>query len=218
MATRERPGDRGARDARELGDALRRELRTTRIGLSMSIDAAARRAGISPAALWRLEQGRIAEPTLAHVCRAARAVGMRASVRLYPLDELVRDTPQLRVLERFARVLAPPLRMAREVRLPLGGDQRAWDARITDGQRSASVEAESKLTDVQAVSRRVALKQRDDPECGPVLLLLARTAHNRRVLAEHREALRAQFPLDGGAILRALRQGRLPPAGGIVML
>jgi hypothetical protein len=51
-----------------------------------------------------------------------------------------------------------------------------------------------------------------------VILLVARTELNRRVLVEHREALREQFPLDGAAILRELRAGRVPKAGGILML
>jgi transcriptional regulator with XRE-family HTH domain len=218
MATRERPGDRGAREARDLANTASHELRAARISLSMSLDAAAQRAGLSAAALWRLETSRVAEPTLVNVARAARAVGLRASLKLYPIDELVRDTPQLRIIERFAVVLAPPIRLAREVGLPIPGDRRAWDARITDGERTASIEAESKLTDVQAVARRVDLKSRDDPGAGAVILLLNRTAHNRRVLAEHREALRTQFPLDGGAILQDLRRGRVPAASGILLL
>ena len=71
---------------------------------------------------------------------------------------------------------------------------------------------------MQELSRRIARKQRDDPRAGVVILVVNRTAHNRRVLAAHREALREQFPLDGAAILRALRNGRVPPASGILML
>jgi hypothetical protein len=53
---------------------------------------------------------------------------------------------------------------------------------------------------------------------GVVILLVNDTAANRRVLAAHREALRARFPLDGRAILQALRAGRAPTASGIVVL
>jgi hypothetical protein len=51
-----------------------------------------------------------------------------------------------------------------------------------------------------------------------VILVVARGAHNREVLREHREALRGTFPLDGAEILRAFGAGRLPAASGIVML
>ena len=101
--------------------------------------------------------------------------------------------------------------------MPIASDPRAWDGRITDGERTASIEGEARLDDVQAVSRRIELKVRDDPDAGVVILLLNHTAHNRRVLAAHREALRGQFPLDGAAVALALRRGRVPPASGILL-
>jgi hypothetical protein len=165
-----------------------------------------------------LERAVLAEPTIEQFAGAARAAGLKLTLKLYPDEELVRDTPQLALIDRLQRVLAPTLRLRREVPLPMRGDQRAWDARISGDGGTASVEGETRLGDVQAVSRRVALKQRDDPLAGVVILVVNRTTHNRRVLAEHREALRAQFPLDGAAILRALRAGRVPPASGILLL
>jgi hypothetical protein len=51
-----------------------------------------------------------------------------------------------------------------------------------------------------------------------VLLVAARTRHNRAVITEHRGALRELFPLDGAAVLRALAAGRVPDAGGILLL
>lgn len=184
----------------------------------MSIAAAARRAGISASQLGRIERAELRRPSTEQVYRAARAVGLEPSLRLYPAGPRVRDSAQLAVLARFERLLAPPLRMPREVPIPLAGDQRAWDARVTDGTRAASVEAESKLWDAQATERRIALKSRDDPHAGPVLLVLNKTAHNRRILAEHREALRARFPLDGAAIAKALRAGTVPSTGGIILV
>ncbi len=157
-------------------------------------------------------------PGFEGLCRAARAVGLKPAFRLFPTGEPVVDAPQLAVLARLQRTLAVPLRSNREVGLPIAGDLRAWDLRVTDGRSTASIDAEARLDDVQAVARRVALKTRDDPDCGVVILVLNRTSHNRHVLAEHREALRSQFPLDGGAILRALRAGRIPAASGILLV
>ena len=218
MATRERPGDRGAADARRLGQELGRELRLTRQRTGLSLRAAASRAGMSPGQLARIELGGLRRTTIDHVARAGRAVGLRASVRLYPDGPPVHDRASLAVLDRFERVLAPPLRMVREVALPIRGDLRAWDGRIRDRDGTASVECEGKLEDIQAVTRRIALKRRDDPDAGAIILLVNRTDRNRRVLAEHREALRAAFPLDGAAILRELRAGRVPRASGILVL
>jgi transcriptional regulator with XRE-family HTH domain len=218
MATRQRPGDLGAEDARRQLEAAGREIRSARVSLGMSLERAGRRAGVSPSQQGRIERHEIRHPTYEQVCRAARAVGLEASLRLYPSDDPVRDTGQLAVLARFEAILGPPLLMRREVPLPHAGDRRAWDGRVLGGERPASIEAEARLHDAQAVARRVALKHRDDPGAGVVILLVARSRHNRRVLADHREALRLQFPLDGAAIARELRLGRIPKASGIIML
>jgi transcriptional regulator with XRE-family HTH domain len=166
----------------------------------------------------RLERGGIARPTVDQLCRAARAVGLAPSMRVFPTGARLNDAGQLPLLARLEAMLARPLVMRREVGIRIPGDLRAWDARITDGRLTASTDAEARVGDIQALARRTALKQRDDPEAGVVFLVLNRTAHNRSVLAEHREALRAQFPLDGAAIARALRRGIVPPAGGIILV
>jgi transcriptional regulator with XRE-family HTH domain len=218
MATRERAGDRGAEDARErLGEASR-ELRLARRSAGLSLAAAARRAGLSPTRLGDIERRKVMSPGFEGLCRAARAVGLKPAFRLYPSGEPVVDSPQLAVLGRLEKTLGRPLAMSREVALPIVGDLRAWDVRITDGRARASIDAEARLHDIQAVARRVALKARDDPGCGSVILVLNRTAHNRHILAEHRESLRAQFPLDGAAILRAFRVGQIPATGGILLI
>jgi transcriptional regulator with XRE-family HTH domain len=218
MTTRQRIAALGASDARRLAVEVGREIEAARRSAGATQRSVAARAGISASQLGRIERGELRRPSLDVLCRAARAAGFAASLKLYPEGPRLRDAGQLRVLARFDRVPVPPLRTSREVRLPIPGDQRAWDERLTDGETSASVECEVHLHDVQAVQRRIALKQRDDPTAGIVILLLADTAHNRRALAEHREALRAQFPLDGGAILRALRAGRIPAASGLLLL
>ena len=218
MPTRQRPGDLGADDARRLGEATGREIRAARRKLGMSLDTAARRAGMSPSQLGRLERGVIRRPTLEQLSRAARSVGHKPWFALYPAGAPVRDAPQLALLARFERLLAPPLRLQREVALPIPGDLRAWDGRIAHDGRTASIEGVSRLDDVQEVTRRIELKVRDDPEAGAVILVLNRTAHNRHILAAHREALRVGLPLDGAAIARELRNGRIPRAGGVILL
>jgi transcriptional regulator with XRE-family HTH domain len=217
VPARQRSGDKGALEARALFSAALREIRHERIQLGLSLRDAARRAGMSPSQFGRLEHNHIQRPSLEQVCRAARAVGLRPWLKLYPADEGVRDTPQLKILARFEQMIAAPLRLLREVGLPVTGDRRAWDGRITDGRQTASIEAVARLDDVQELTRKLALKLRDDPDAGAVILVLGRTAHNRRVLAGHREALRALLPLDGAAILRDLRRGRVPAANGVLL-
>jgi transcriptional regulator with XRE-family HTH domain len=218
MGTRERPADVGAADGRRLVDYVGREIGVARRTQGISQRAAAARAGMSPSQWGRLERGVLERPSVDLVCRVARAVGLAPSLTLHPTGEPIRDAAQLALLARFEALLVPPLHLRREVPLPITGDLRAWDGRVTDGARNASVEAESRIYDAQALSRRIALKARDDPGTGIVILVVNQTAHNRRVLAEHRETLRAQFPLDGGAVARALRRGQIPPASGIIVL
>ncbi len=218
MTTRERPGDVGAADARRLVGKAGVEVKAQRLTLGISQELAASRAGVSESAYARFERGELGRPTLDRICRVARALGLAPSLSFYPTGEPIRDAAQLALLARFEALLGPPLRLHREVPLPIQMDLRAWDGRVSDGTRTASIEGESKLHDTQAISRRIALKARDDPGAGVVILVVNQTAHNRRILAVHREALRSQFPLDGGAIARALRAGTVPAAVGIILL
>lgn len=218
MATRERPSDTAVRDASEFLAVARREIRTARLELGMSQAVAARRAGFSRQQWGRLELGQLEGPTLEQLCRATRAVGLEPRFSVFKGETRVRDRGSLAALDRFARILAPPLGLRREVPIPLHGDKRAWDGRISDGTSSASLECESHLRDVQALVRRIMLKQRDDPRSGPIILVLTRSRHTREVLREHREALRALFPLDGAEIARLLRAGRVPAAGGVILV
>jgi len=218
MSTRTTPRDEGVADALRMRLDAGGELRVARRRLGWAQSTAARKAGMSVSAWSRLERGASKHPTLEQLCQAGRAVGLDPAFRYYQGEVPINDRGQLPVLDRFQAVLGSALRMQREVGMPIPGDQRAWDAQISDGAARASVDCEARLEDVQAVTRRVMLKQRDDPGCGPVILLVGRTRHNAAVLAAHREALRAMLPLDTAQLLRHLRAGRVPPAGGVLVL
>jgi transcriptional regulator with XRE-family HTH domain len=219
MRILQRASDLGAADARRAVAASGAELRTARLSLGIAQRQAAARAGLSPSQYGRIERGEARHVSVDHLCRAGRAVGIVGRLNWYPAEVgAVHDSPAQTLLGRLDRLLGSPLRMRREVVLPGPGDQRAWDGSIEGGGRPARVEAEARLGDIQALARRIALKQRDDPEAAVVILVVNRTTHNRAVLLEHRQTLRAQFPLDGAAIARALRAGQVPPAGGIILL
>jgi hypothetical protein len=104
-----------------------------------------------------------------------------------------------------------------EVALPIPGDLRAWDALAPLSSKRVAFEAETHLSDLQAQTRRWELKIRDG-RVDIVILVVADTAHNRRVLRLYRESLRALFPLDRRAVLKSLRAGNAPAANGIVLL
>ncbi len=101
--------------------------------------------------------------------------------------------------------------------MPIPGDLRALDGVAVLGDRRVGVEAESRMSDVQALERRALLKQRD-ADVDVLILLVADTRANREALARHRSAVRGSFPLDTRETLAAIAAGKLPRANGIVVL
>jgi hypothetical protein len=97
------------------------------------------------------------------------------------------------------------------------GDRRAWDAVIAGAGWRGPVDAESRLRDVQACTRRVALKRRDDGS-DVIVLLVADTRHNRRVLRLGGPDLAGEFPLTGAAAIASFASGRPPSASAIILL
>lgn len=78
------------------------------------------------------------------------------------------------------------------------------------------VEAETMLTDVQALEREVNRKRRD-AGIGRMILLVKDSRRNREVL-QATDALRRAFPLGTRAVLTALTLGREPRGDGVVIL
>jgi hypothetical protein len=100
--------------------------------------------------------------------------------------------------------------------MPIEGDRRAWDAVVKGNGWIAAVEAETVLDDLQAVERRVALKQRDGG-IEHVILLVADTRRNRRSLAAAPNAF-PTFGRDARRTLRALAAGDDPGQSAILIL
>jgi len=100
--------------------------------------------------------------------------------------------------------------------MPIPGDLRAADGAIELPHVLILVEAETRLTDLQAVERKTMLKARDLP-ADRVILLISDTANNRRVLQLHPE-LRERFPTSQRACLAALGRARAPGENAIVVL
>jgi hypothetical protein len=79
------------------------------------------------------------------------------------------------------------------------------------------VEAETRLQDLQAVERSITGKQRDSG-VDRVVLLVADTHANRRLIQDHIGMLRQAFPLDTRSCLTALGAGRDPEADALVII
>jgi transcriptional regulator with XRE-family HTH domain len=216
VATRERRQDRARAEARKLARLAGVEIRQARRGSGLSQRAAGSAVGLSHATVGRIERAEVANVSLLHLCLAASAAGLRASLRLYPTGDAVRDAGQVRLLEAVRRQLPPRIPWTTEAPLPIAGDLRAFDALVSMDRRVA-IEAETRLGDLQALERRLSLKKRDGG-IAVLILVVGDTHHNRAVLAVHRESLRGAFPLDTRRVLACLRQGIAPPADGIVIL
>ena len=80
-----------------------------------------------------------------------------------------------------------------------------------------AVEAESRLGDLQALERRLALKLRDG-SMEHLILLVANTRHNRTVLRSAGAALWLEFPLNGVRGLELLAAGVAPTGSAIIVL
>ena len=172
---------------------------------------------MSESTFGRIERGELPSVRVNQLALACAAVGLKFAGRPYPDADPVRDAAHSRLLQRLRDRLPHHTRWETEVPIPLPGDLRAWDAQFRIANVLVGVEAEMRLFDVQALDRRIALKRRDS-HVDVVILLIAATAANRRSLREHREALRANFPEDTRAVLRAVAVGQPPPRSAIVLL
>jgi transcriptional regulator with XRE-family HTH domain len=218
MPSAERRVDRGARNAAELVRRLGQEMREARVASGLSQTSLGSLVGISHTEISRLERGLLPNPGVSVLSRCFAVLGMRLSAKGYPEGPPVRDVAQARLLGRLRGELHTSLRMRTEVPLrTANADLRAWDAEVAAADASCKVEAETRLRDIQAVDRRIALKMNDD-QVAVVILLVAQSRSNAAVLREFRELLRPRFPLDTRDILRPLRDGTTPEASGICVL
>jgi transcriptional regulator with XRE-family HTH domain len=217
MGTVARREDRGRQAADRSARVVGAEVRNARQNAGISIRDAARAVGIGASTLGRIERAELPNVSIRQLALACAAVGLELAVRPYPDGDPIADAAHAALLERVRACLPKGTPWRTEVPLPMAGDRRAWDAMALVKRAPVVFEAETHLRDMQALARKLELKRRDGG-ASLVVLVVADTRHNRAVLATHREALRAAFPLDTRAVLAALRSGRAPSASGIVMI
>jgi hypothetical protein len=168
----------------------------------------------------RFERGELDRVSIREIGAWCAIVGLDLAIKAYPAGDPIRDRAQLALLERFRARLHPGLRWRTEVPLPDERDLRAWDAEVRGrdpDQWRARIEAETRISDGQALERRLSLKLRDDPT-GHLILLVADTRTNRQAIRALGEGLEALLPLDTRRVLASLGAGRDPGASGIVIL
>ena len=170
---------------------------------------------VSHSTIGRIERGH-GRVEVVFAARLCAALGAELSLDSHPVGSPVRDRGHLALLARFQSQISPILGWRTEVPLPIAGDLRTLDGYLLGEDFDGIVEAETRLDDLQAVERRVHLKQRDS-RARRALVVASDTRHNREILASTPE-FRVRFPVSTRALLRALRRGDDPGGDGIVLL
>lgn len=218
MATRQTRLERGRRRGRTVVARLISELVATRQVLNVSQRAMARELHRSQTALVRLEHlARIDRISFVDVAEVASLLGLELSAVLHQLGDPVRDRGHQALIARFRGLLAATIKVIAEAPLPNVGDRRTWDLLLRCVGQVVGVEAETRVRDIQALVRRMRERERDGG-VDQIVLVLAESAVNRRLLPELLEALGPRFATPPRDLLKALRAGQPLPGSGVVIV
>jgi DNA-binding XRE family transcriptional regulator len=203
--------------AREMAQRIGEEVMLSRVGLGLSNRAAARLAGVAPHTQEKVEAG---DPTVQidTACRVAAGVGLRTWGRTFPASEpSLRDTGQLETADWLKSIAHNSYASAVELAL---GNLRSADLVLLGPTEIIDVEIERLLEDFQLQTRiqrekreaLAAMHQR------PVRLVLAiaDTDRNRRVVRPHGALIRAEFPAGTREVTAAIRSGKPLGRDGIL--
>lgn len=198
-----------------------RDLRQARVSAGLSLRVVGSRVGLSPSQVSRIERGLARSATHRQTTVIGAVVGLDVRTRTYPKGDPVRDAGQRALIDRLGLRLHVALGFRTEVPMPILGDLRAWDGWISGlrgpGRTTLPVEAETHISDWQALERRLALKQRDGGEAH-LLLIVADTHHNRAVIRAAGPALVSRFPVTARRALQALGRAEHPGGSALVLL
>lgn len=217
MASRNRRADEARRRWRRLAAEIGEDLRTARQLLGLTLLDVARETGVSASELSRRELGRsrslIGEKLAVH----AAAVGLRVSVKLWPVGGAIRDAAQSRYIAALLARVGSRWRVVLEAPLPEPGDLRAVDVLLLGDAARIAIEVITRLADLQAQLRAARLKA-EAIGATRLIIVVAATRANRRTVADVRPTLVAAFDLDGRRVLDELAHGRDPGRDALVLL
>ena len=197
----------------EIGD----QLRTGRHVLGLTQTHVAGSLRISQSEVSRRERGRSTSLAGRELTRHAAAVGLRLSIKLWPVGGGVRDAAQARYIAAFVARVGRSWKVILEAPIPIAGDLRAVDVVLKSSSLLIAVEVITRLADVQAQIRAARLKARDIG-AGRLILVVAGTHANRAALGTVRASLVESFDTDTRRILGELAAGRDPGRDGVVIL
>jgi transcriptional regulator with XRE-family HTH domain len=218
MGTRETRLQRGRRKGDELSRVLIGQLRTARQLAGVSQRTLAQEVGWSQSELSRLEHFEFQSVPLLRLCEIGSVLGLDLAGGFSPAGDSVRDRGHQKVRGRFGSLVAsPPYGMIHEAPFPGLEDLRSWDILLKLDDFLVGVEIETRVRDVQACVRRIRGRERSGG-VDEIVIVLADTAHNRRIAGELREALGARFATDPIEIVAALRSGLRIPGSGVILI
>lgn len=194
-----------------------RELRLARILAGMTQSRVGARIGRSASHVSRVERGRVPSVRLPTLVAHAAVVGLKPWVRLFPARARPMDAPQLAVLARLRTRISTEWGVELEVPVAIPGDLRAADVILSVPGCRILAEIITRLADFQAQVRAARLKHRD-LHTDRLIMVVAATTTNRRVLREIGPAATVAFPLGTRTTLEALSAGRDPEGDAIVLL
>jgi transcriptional regulator with XRE-family HTH domain len=191
-----------------------------RAGLCFSLREVARRAGVSPESVRRVEQG---DPSvqLDTLCAVAEAVGIDVVVTGYPATGIsLRDAGQLTVARIICSMAHPSWQPQLEV--PAGEHGEAIDLVLFGPDEIIAAEIDRRLLDFQETHRR-NVRKRDHLAAQhqrPVrsVLVTEDTRRNRQAVEPHLELIRSVFPAGSREVLNAVRSGEPLGRDGLVWM
>jgi transcriptional regulator with XRE-family HTH domain len=197
----------------EVGD----QLRTGRHVHGLTQRHVANALGISQSEISRRERGRAPGLSGRGLARHAAVVGLRSSVKLWPVGGGIRDAAQARYVAAFVARVGRAWRVTLEAPIPTPGDLRGVDVLLVAPGVRVAVEVITRLADLQAQVRAAQLKARD-VGATRLMLVVAGTNANRAALRATRPTLVASFDFDTRRLLADLATGRDPGRDGIILL
>jgi transcriptional regulator with XRE-family HTH domain len=204
---------RWGRLALEIGS----ELRTARHILGLTLKELGATLGVSASEVSRREPGTSRTLGGEKLAVHASAVGLKLSVKLWPVGGGVRDAAQARLIAAFVARVGRPWSVTLEAVIEIPGDLRAVDVLLVRGDVRVAVEGITRLADLQAQVRAAQLKARDIGATR-LIIVVAGSHANRRALADARGALVQAFDLDTRRVLADLAGGRDPSRDAVVVL
>lgn len=218
MGTRETRLHRGRRLGEQRVRALVWELGVRRVEAGLSQRTVAHAVGRSQAAIWRLEKlANISSVSLVELTEIGAFLGLELGANWHPAGAPIRDRAHQAVIARVRAIISSLAEVTGEVPFPTVGDPRAWDLLVRTERQRVGVEVETRIRDVQALSRRMHQRERDGG-MDAIVLALNESAANRRLLAELLDSLGTSFTTPPRTVLSCLRRAVPLPGSGVILV